>query len=122
MTPFWRHGLSFAGGTWRGRVARLRWRDGEIVSRDGRIQRGRGRIGPGTGVRRYLACGATDMRKGIAGLAGLTQDMLRQQPSSGVVFAFRDRSDVRRKPLHCDGQCLCLYFKALERGRFPGPH
>jgi hypothetical protein len=28
-------------------------------------------IGPGTGVRVYLACGATDMRKGIAGLAAL---------------------------------------------------
>jgi len=25
-------------------------------------------IGPGTGVRVYLACGVTDMRKGIAGL------------------------------------------------------
>ncbi|MBQ1203739.1 MAG: IS66 family insertion sequence element accessory protein TnpB [Loktanella sp.] len=28
-------------------------------------------IGPGTGVRVYLACGVTDMRKGIAGLAAL---------------------------------------------------
>ena len=28
-------------------------------------------IGPGTGVRVYLACGATDMRKGIGGLAAL---------------------------------------------------
>ncbi len=26
-------------------------------------------IGPGTGVRVYLACGATDMRKGVEGLA-----------------------------------------------------
>lgn len=26
-------------------------------------------IGPGTGVRVYLACGVTDMRKGIAGLS-----------------------------------------------------
>ena len=26
-------------------------------------------IGPGTGVRVYLACGVTDMRKGIEGLA-----------------------------------------------------
>ena len=25
-------------------------------------------IGPGTGVRVYLACGVTDMRKGIAGI------------------------------------------------------
>ena len=30
-------------------------------------------IGPGTGVRVYLACGTTDMRKGIAGLAALAQ-------------------------------------------------
>ena len=45
-------------------------------------------IGPGTGVRVYLACGVTDMRKGIAGLAALTQDVLRQKPASGAVFAF----------------------------------
>ncbi len=32
-------------------------------------------IGPGTGVRVYVACGVTDMRKGIAGLAALTQDV-----------------------------------------------
>ena len=30
-----------------------------------------GMIGPGTGVRVYLACGTTDMRKGIAWLAAL---------------------------------------------------
>jgi transposase len=33
-------------------------------------------IGHGTGVRVYLACGVTDMRKGIAGLAALAQDVL----------------------------------------------
>lgn len=48
-------------------------------------------IGPGTGVRVYLACGATDMRKGIAGLAALAQDVLRQKPTGGAVFAFRGR-------------------------------
>ena len=41
-------------------------------------------IAPGTGVRVYLACGVTDMRKGIAGLAALAQDVLRQKPSSGA--------------------------------------
>ncbi len=45
-------------------------------------------IGPGTGVRVYLACGVTDMRKGIAGLSALTQDVLRQKPTGGAVFAF----------------------------------
>lgn len=37
-------------------------------------------IGPGTGVRVYLACGVTDMRKGIGGLSTLAQDALRQSP------------------------------------------
>ena len=46
-------------------------------------------ITPGAGVRVYLACGVTDMRKGINGLAALAQDVLRQAPSSGAVFAFR---------------------------------
>jgi transposase len=35
-------------------------------------------IGPVTGVRVYLACGATDMRKGIDGLAAKAQEVLRQ--------------------------------------------
>ncbi|MCC0066193.1 MAG: IS66 family insertion sequence element accessory protein TnpB [Rhodovulum sp.] len=41
-------------------------------------------IGPGTGVRVYLACGATDMRKGIAGLAAPVQAALRRKPKSGA--------------------------------------
>ena len=56
-----------------------------------------GMIGPGTGVRVYLACGVTDMRKGIAGLAALTQDVLRQKPTGGAVFAFRGRRGDRLK-------------------------
>ncbi len=40
-------------------------------------------IGPGTGVRVYLACGVTDMRKGIAGLSALAQNALRQKPAGG---------------------------------------
>ena len=46
-------------------------------------------IGPGTGVRVHLACGVTDMRKGIAGLAAFAQDGLRQKPTGGAVFVFR---------------------------------
>jgi transposase len=43
-------------------------------------------IGPGTGVRVYLACGVTDMRKGISGLAMLAQTVLRQKAASGGRF------------------------------------
>ncbi len=78
-------------------------------------------IGPGTGVRVYLACGVTDMRKGIAGLAALAQDVLRLKPASGAVFAFRGRRGDRIKLLYWDGQGFCLYCKILEKGRFPWP-
>ena len=78
-------------------------------------------IGPGTGVRVYLACGVTDMRKGIEGLAALAQDQLRQKPAGGAVFAFRGRRGDRLKLLYWDGQGFCLYYKVLERGRFPWP-
>ena len=78
-------------------------------------------IGPGTGVRVYLACGVTDMRKGIAGLSALAQDGLRQDPAGGAVFAFRGRSGDRLKLLYWDGQGFCLYDKVLERGRFSWP-
>lgn len=78
-------------------------------------------IGPGTGVRVYLAAGVTDMRKGIGGLAALAQQVLRQNPASGAVFAFRGRRGDRLKLLYWDGQGFCLYYKVLEQGRFPWP-
>jgi len=37
------------------------------------------------------------MRKGIAGLAAVAQDVLRQNPCSGAVFAFRGRRGDRVK-------------------------
>lgn len=67
-------------------------------------------IGPGTGVRVYLACRVTDMRKGIAGLSTLAQDVLRQRPASGAVFVFRGRRGDRLKLLYWDGQGFCLYY------------
>ncbi|MFT7596096.1 MAG: transposase [Paracoccaceae bacterium] len=62
--------------------------------------------GPGTGVRVYLACGVTDMRKGLAGLSALAQDVLRHKPASGAVFAFRGRRGDRLKLLYWDGPLL----------------
>lgn len=78
-------------------------------------------IGPGTGVRIYLAAGVTDMRKGIAGLGALAQNALHQNPASGAVFVFRGRKGDRVKLLYWDGQGFCLYYKVLERGHFPWP-
>ena len=43
------------------------------------------------GVRIYLACGVTDMRKGFDGLSLLAQEVLKQNPFAGHLFAFRGR-------------------------------
>ncbi len=48
-------------------------------------------IKPPPGVQVYLACGATDMRKGMATLAMLVQQTLGHDPFSGAVYAFRGR-------------------------------
>ncbi|WP_420376733.1 IS66 family insertion sequence element accessory protein TnpB [Sinorhizobium meliloti] len=55
------------------------------------------------------------MRKGVEGLAVLAQDVLRQKPTGGAVFAFRGRRGDRLKLLYFDGQGFCLYYKILER-------
>ncbi len=62
-------------------------------------------IGLGTGVRVYLACGVTDMRKGIEGLAALAQDHLGQKPNGGAVFAFRGRRGDQLKLLYWNRPC-----------------
>ena len=76
----------------------------------------------GTGaVRVWLACGATDMRKGFDGLAVLVQQVLEQSPHSSALFAFRGKRGDLVKLLWYDGQGLCLFSKRMDRGRFVWP-
>ena len=42
-------------------------------------------IAPPPGVRVWLACGRTDMRKGMDGLAMLAQQVLNEDPFGGAV-------------------------------------
>jgi transposase len=78
-------------------------------------------IAPGSGVRVWLACGHTDMRKGMDGLAMLAQQVLLDDPFGGAVFAFRGRRGGLVKLLWYDGQGLCLFSKRLEQGHFVWP-
>jgi transposase len=74
-----------------------------------------------SGVRIYLACGVTDMRKGMVGLAMLVQQNLAEDPFSGAVFAFRGRRAGLIKLIWHDGLGLCMLTKRLERGQFVWP-
>lgn len=76
-------------------------------------------LGPATKI--YLACEAVDMRKGFDGLFGLVRDQLGQNPLSGHLFLFINRSHTRLKVLVWDGSGLWVCAKRLERGRFRWP-
>lgn len=73
------------------------------------------------GVRIYLACGATDMRKGFDSLSVMAQEVLKQDPFAGHLFAFRGKRGDLVKVLYWDGQGFCLFAKRLEKGRFVWP-
>jgi transposase len=73
------------------------------------------------GVRIWIATGATDMRRGMNGLALQVQQSLARDPHAGDLFAFRGRSGSLIKILWHDGLGLSLYAKRLERGRFIWP-
>ena len=60
-------------------------------------------ITPPPGVQVYLACGYTDMRKGMATLAMLVQQTLGHDPFSGAIYAFRGRRGGLIKVLWHDG-------------------
>lgn len=74
-----------------------------------------------TSVKVYIACGATDMRKGIDGLATLIQEVLLHDPFAGHLFAFRGGKANLIKILFWDGNGLCLFTKRLDQGGFIWP-
>ena len=74
-----------------------------------------------SGMKVHLALGYTDMRKGMDGLAMLVQGVLKADPFSGHLFAFRGRKANLIKILWWDGTGLCLFSKRLATGAFPWP-
>ena len=73
------------------------------------------------GAQIWVACGATDLRRGFDGLSMLVQEVVKRDPFSGHLFVFRGKRADRIKILWWDGTGLCLFAKRLERGRFVWP-
>jgi transposase len=52
-------------------------------------------FGLGLATKIYIALDAVDMRKGFEGLHGLVRDQLGQDPLSGHLFLFTNRTRTR---------------------------
>ena len=78
-------------------------------------------FGLGLATKIYVAVEAVDMRKGFEGLYGLVRDQLGQDPLSGYLFLFSNRTRTRLKALAWDGSGLWVCAKRLEKGRFHWP-
>ena len=72
-------------------------------------------------IRIFLAIEPINMRKSFEGLAILVQDVIQQNPLSGHLFVFRNKSADKIKLLIWDRNGLAIYYKRLEKGRFKFP-
>ena len=69
----------------------------------------------------YIACGYTDLRKGIDGLATLVQSQFQLDPFTNTLFLFCGRRKDRIKALYFSGDGYVLLYKRLNNGAFQWP-
>lgn len=69
----------------------------------------------------YIACGYTDLRKSIDGLAMLVRNSFELDPFSNSLFLFCGKRCDRIKALYWEGDGFVLLYKRLERGKFQWP-
>lgn len=62
-----------------------------------------------------------DMRKSIDGLSVLVAEVLNENPMSGQLFVFRNKSSNKIKLLYWERDGFWLFYKRLEKSRFKFP-
>ena len=73
-------------------------------------------------VRRYyVACGYTDLRRGIDGLAAIVTQQFGAQLNEESLFLFCGRRTDRIKALYWSGDGYLLLYKRLSNGSFQWP-
>jgi transposase len=66
----------------------------------------------------YLSAKATDLRKSYRTLCVVVKEHLEEDPLSGSMFVFYNRSGDLLKILYWYVNGFCLWQKRLEKGRF----
>lgn len=66
------------------------------------------------GAKIYVACGYTDMRKQIDGLAQMVEQAFHLDPFANAFFLFCGRRRDRLKALYWEGDGFLLLYKRLD--------
>lgn len=69
----------------------------------------------------YVACGYTDLRLGIDGLAAIVMTQYGVELQEDSLFLFCGRRTDRIKALYWSGDGYVLLYKRLSNGRFQWP-
>ncbi|TYQ14849.1 UNVERIFIED_CONTAM: transposase [Acetivibrio alkalicellulosi] len=69
----------------------------------------------------FIACGSTDMRRGIYGLAAIVQECFELDPFSSSIFVFCNKKCDCIKMLMWDHNGFWLFTRRLEKGTFKWP-
>ena len=69
----------------------------------------------------YVACGYTDLRRGIDGLASIVMEQYGTELDEESLFLFCGRRTDRIKALYFSGDGYILLYKRLNNGRFQWP-
>ena len=69
----------------------------------------------------YVACGYTDMRRGIDGLAAIVSQQFGAPLCEDSLFPFCGRRTDRIKALYFSGDGYVLLYKRLNNGAFQWP-
>ena len=62
----------------------------------------------------YLACGVTDLRKSVDGLANIVKQDFQMDPFGNYLYLFCNRARNRLKGLTWDRNGFCLCYKRLD--------
>lgn len=68
----------------------------------------------------FLAVNPIDFRKQIDGVVAYCTHQLKDNPRSGALFVFRNRTNTMLRILHYDGTGYWLATKRLSQGRYQG--
>ena len=67
-------------------------------------------LGLSVNLRYFLCCTPVDMRNGFDGLAGIVRNKLKNDPISGSVFVFLNKTRTHIKLLYWDGDGFALHY------------